>query len=74
MFPEELEQWINSLQYTRQLFVFKALSEYLSVNELKNVMTEVGKGRDLLTVHSQFGLIIKYQVDLIRIHNSMTVN
>ena len=74
MFPEELEQWINSLQYTRQLFVFKALSEYLSVNELKNVMTEVGKGRDLLAVHSQFGLIIKYQVDLIRIHNSMTVN
>ena len=73
MFPEELEKWINSLQYSRQLFVFKALSEYLSNNELKNVMTEVGKGRNLLTVHSQLGLIRKYQVDLIRIHNSITV-
>ncbi len=51
-----------------RLQVFQALSEYLSVNELKAVMSEVGKGRDLLAIHRQMGLIRKYQVDLLRIH------
>lgn len=50
-----------------RLQVFQALSEYLSVNELKAVMSEVGNGRNLLAVHRQMGLIRKYQVDLLRI-------
>ena len=50
-----------------RLQVFQALSEYLSVNELKTIMDEVGKGRDLFTIHRQMGLIKKYYVDLLRI-------
>ena len=67
MFTEEIEDWIESLAEGARLQVFQALSEYLSINELKNVMTEVGKGRDLLSIHSQLGLIRKYYVDLLRI-------
>jgi len=67
---EDIENWLNSLHISEQLQVFQALSEYLSVNELKNVMLELEKGRTLLAVHSQMGLIRKYQVDLIRINNS----
>ena len=67
MFTEEIEDWIDSLTEDARLQVFQALSEYLSVNELKAVMDEVGKGRDLFTVHRQMGLIKKYYVDLLRI-------
>lgn len=67
MFVEEIESWLVSLSEASRLQVFQALSEYLSVNELKNVMTEVSTGRDLLSVHRQMGLIRKYYVDLLRI-------
>ena len=70
MFLEDIENWLHSLQSSEQLRVFQSLSEYLSVNELKNVMLELEKGSNLLTIHSQMGLIRKYQVDLIRIYNS----
>ena len=56
-----------------QLQVFQALSEYLSINELKAVMSEVGKGRNLLAIHRQMGLIRKYQVDLLRIQRLMSL-
>ena len=68
---EDIENWLNSLHISEQLQVFQALSEYLSVNELKNVMLELENGRTLLTIHSQMGLIRKYQVDLIRIYSSI---
>ena len=68
---EDIENWLNSLHISEQLQVFQALSEYLSVNELKNVMLELEKGRTLLAIHSQMGLIRKYQVDLIRINSSI---
>ena len=71
MFLEDIETWLCSLQKSEQLRVFQTLSEYLSVNELKTVMLEVEKGRTLLAIHSQMGLIRKYQVDLIRIYNSI---
>ncbi len=71
MVLEDIEIWLRSLQNSEQLRVFQALSEYMSVNELKNVMLELEKGRTLLAIHSQMGLIRKYQVDLIRIHNSI---
>ncbi|MCK5201759.1 MAG: hypothetical protein KAR21_25575 [Spirochaetales bacterium] len=67
MFVEEIENWIDSLSEDGRLQVFQALSEYLSVNELKAIMDEVGKGRDLFTIHRQMGLIKKYYVDLLRI-------
>lgn len=68
MFIEDIEDWLVSLPEPDRLQVFQALSEYLSVNELKNVMSEVAKGRDLLSIHKQMGLIRKYQVDLLRIY------
>ena len=71
MLLEDIEKWLHTLQNSEQLQVFQALSEYLSVNELKNVMLELEKGSNLLTIHTQMGLIRKYQVDLIRIHNSI---
>ena len=70
MFLEDISAWLNSLSESDQLQVFQTLSEYLSVNELKKVMLELEKGRTLLAIHSQMGLIRKYQVDLIRIYNS----
>lgn len=69
MFTEEIEDWIESLPENARLQVFQALSEYMSVNELKAVMDEVGKGRDLYTIHRQMGLIKKYYVDLLRIQS-----
>ena len=71
MFLQDINDWLNSLCESDQLHVFQALSEYLSINELKNVMLELEKGRALLAIHSQMGLIRKYQVDLIRIYNSI---
>jgi hypothetical protein len=68
LFLEDIEAWIDSLSEDARLQVFQALSEYLSVSELKAVMSEVGKSRDLLAIHRQMGLIRKYQVDLLRIH------
>ena len=67
MFLEDIEDWIDSLPEDTQLQVFQALSEYLSVNELKAIMVEVGRGGDLLSIHRQMGLIKKYYVDLLRI-------
>jgi len=67
LFLEDIEAWLGSLPEDIRLQVFQVLSEYLSVNELKAVMSEVGKGRDLLEIHRQMGLIRKYQVDLLRI-------
>lgn len=67
MFTEEIEDWIESLPENARLQVFQALSEYLSVNELKAIMDEVGKGRDLYSIHRQMGLIKKYYVELLRI-------
>ncbi len=67
MFLEDIERWLASLPEDKRLQVFQVLSEYLSINELKTVMEEVGKGRDLLSIHRQMGLIRKYQVDLLRI-------
>ena len=67
MFTNEIEDWIETLPESSRLQVFQALSEYLSVNELKNVMDEVVKGRNLFTIHRQMGLIKKYYVDLLRI-------
>ena len=69
MFLEDIEAWLDSLPEEAMLQVFQALSEYLSVNELKTIMTEVGEGRDLLSIHRQMGLIRKYQVDLLRIQH-----
>lgn len=69
MFLEDIEAWLDSLPEEAMLQVFQALSEYLSVNELKTIMTEVGEGRDLLSIHRQMGLIRKYQVDLLRIQS-----
>jgi hypothetical protein len=67
LFTEEIEDWIESLPENARLQVFQALSEYLAVNELKAIMDEVGKGRDLYSIHRQLGLIKKYYVDLLRI-------
>jgi len=67
---EDISAWLNSLSESDQLQVFQTLSEYLSVNELKNIMLELENGGTLLAIHSQMGLIRKYQVDLIRIYNS----
>ena len=67
MFTNEIEDWIENLPESSRLQVFQALSEYLSVNELKTVMVEVEKGRDLFTIHRQMGMIKKYYVDLLRI-------
>ncbi len=67
MFTDDIEVWIDSLKNDDKLQVFQALSEYLSVRELNTVMAEVGKGRDLLSIHRQMGLIKKYYVDLLRI-------
>jgi hypothetical protein len=65
--PEDIEFWLLSLPETDRLKVFQALSEYLSMNELKTVMSELGNGKDLLSIHRQLGLIGKYYVDLLRI-------
>ena len=70
MLLEDISAWLNSLSESDQLQVFQTLSEYLSVNELKNIMLELENGGTLLAIHSQMGLIRKYQVDLIRIYNS----
>ena len=67
MFTEDIEDWIGLLPEEEQLQVFQALSEYLSVNELKAIMAEVAKGRNLFSIHKQMGLIKKYYVDLLRI-------
>jgi len=67
LFTEEIEDWIESLSEDARLQVFQALSEYLSVNELKSIMDQVQQGRDLFTIHRQMGLIKKYYVDLLRI-------
>ena len=67
MFTEEIEDWIESLSEDARLQVFQALSEYMSVNELKSVMEQVAQGRDLYIIHRRMGLIKKYYVDLLRI-------
>ncbi|MCK5154440.1 MAG: hypothetical protein KAQ93_08790 [Spirochaetales bacterium] len=67
MFLEDIDNWLGSLSEPDQLQVFQALSEYLSVNELKNVMLEVSRGRSLLSIHRGLGLVKKYYVDLLRI-------
>lgn len=67
MFTDDIEVWLSSLSEEDRLQVFQALSEYLSVNELKHVMEELSKGRDLLSIHRGMGLIKKYYVDILRI-------
>jgi len=62
-----IEQWLLSLSNIESLQVFQLLSEYLSVRELKGVMADVRRGKDLYTIHRNMGLLKKYQVDLIRI-------
>ena len=73
MFLEDIEAWIDSLPEDSQLQVFQALSEYLSVNELKVIIAEVNRGRDLLSIHRQMGLVRKYYVDLLRIQRLMSL-
>ncbi len=65
---EDIDQWLSLMPEKERLRVFKALSRYLSVNELRSVMEYVAKGGDLLLIHRNMGLIKKYYVDLIRIH------
>jgi uncharacterized protein YaaR (DUF327 family) len=67
VFIEDIDSWLATLSEADQLQVFQALSEYMSVNELKNVMVEVSRGGDLLSIHRKLGLIRKYYVDLLRI-------
>ena len=67
MLPDEIDEWLFSLSANNQLRVFQALSEYMSVNELKNIMSELAGGRNLLSIHTELGLVKKYYVDLLRI-------
>ena len=67
MFVDDIEAWLVSMPEADRMRVFQALSEYLSNNELKNVMLEVTKGRALLSIHKELGLLKKYYVDLLRI-------
>jgi hypothetical protein len=67
LFTEEIEDWIELLPEKSRLQVFQALSEYLSVNEIKAIMDHVERGGDLFTIHLQLGLVKKYYVDLLRI-------
>lgn len=67
MFIEDIDDWLVSLSEPDQLEVFQALSVYLSVNELKIIMSDVARGRNLLSIHRGLGLIKKYYVDLLRI-------
>jgi len=67
LFTDDIEVWLSSLSEEDRLQVFQALSEYLSVNELKHVMEELSKCRDLLSIHRGMGLIKKYYVDILRI-------
>jgi len=62
-------EWLKNLPPDRQLSVFKELSRFLSANELKKVMEQLKRGKDLLTIHRQLGLLHKYQVDLVRIRD-----
>ncbi len=67
MFPTETDSWLSSLSENEQLQVFKALSGYLSVRELRMIMAEVEKGKSLYQIHKKRGLLEKYAVDLLRI-------
>ena len=71
MVVSDTETWLGSLSEKEQLHVFKMLSGYLSVRELKTVMSEVEKGRSLLDIHRSMGMLGKYQVDLLRIRRKL---
>ena len=68
-----MDVWLGSLSEKEQLHVFKMLSGYLSVRELKMVMSEVKKGRPLLDIHRSMGMLGKYQVDLLRIRRKLEI-
>ncbi len=71
MLLEEVDHWLDLMNKTQRFEVFKILSEYLSSNELKSVMESLNRGNDILLIHRNMGLIRKYYVDLIRIHNTL---
>ncbi len=73
MFLSDMNIWLGSLSEKEQLQVFKMLSGYLSVKELRIVMSEVKKGRSLLDIHRRMGLLEKYQVDLLRIQRMLRI-
>ncbi len=73
MFLSDMNIWLGSLSEKEQLQVFKMLSGYLSVKELRIVMSEVKKGRPLLDIHRRMGLLEKYQVDLLRIQRMLKI-
>lgn len=64
-------EWIQRFPPKKQLEIWKQLAPFLSVRELKNVMTRVGAGEELLIIHQDMGLLEKYQVELFRILNNM---
>jgi uncharacterized protein YicC (UPF0701 family) len=62
-----VREWIHIQPETIQAEVWKRLTAYLSTEEIKQVMSHVAEGEDLLQTHEKLGLVDKYRDELNRI-------
>ncbi|MBN2628401.1 MAG: hypothetical protein JXA95_17175 [Spirochaetales bacterium] len=51
---------------------FKRLSHFLNDRELKSVMEGVARGRDILSCHEGAGLLDKYQLEVLKLMQTMS--
>ena len=62
-----IQEWIKSQNREIQMAVWQQIAHLLSNMELSYIMSGVQKGRDLMELHEELDVFIKYQVDLLKV-------
>ncbi len=65
-------QWISLQDEDIQMEFFKRFSHFLNDRELGDVMAGVGRGRNLLDCHTSAGLLDKYQLEVLKLIQTLS--
>jgi hypothetical protein len=64
--------WISLQEDEIEMEFFKRLAHFLNDRELNSVMAAVARGQDILECHDRAGLLDKYQLEVLKLMQTLS--